>query len=242
MLKFAVFSGLCLTLTLTASTAQAQVWCGVQNEVNIASEPTPGKWYRLTGADAKAARKAKKPLLEQVFGDQAENVMRASRMDEKSAQVGKLMCVPVVKPGELWTPMPAFYEPAKDEAQYTLVDLEQQFLGAYEYGRLVFSHPIASSKYKSGKVTPTGDFKILRKDKYHASTIYRDDSGRPFPMPYALKFYETRRKGGGDIWGHQGTLPGKPASHGCIRQRMKDAIRMFEWVKLGTTFRIVPHL
>ena len=47
------------------------------------------------------------------------------------------------------------------------------------------------------------------------------------PMPYAVNFSP---KG---YFMHQQSLPGRPASHGCIRLRRSDAKLIFEWLKKG---------
>ena len=39
--------------------------------------------------------------------------------------------------------MPATYPDAAEEEKFILVDQSEMFLGAYEYGKLVFSFPIA---------------------------------------------------------------------------------------------------
>jgi hypothetical protein len=240
MLKSVVLSSFFLVLSLIGPAAQAQDWCGPQTKENTASSPTPGHWYRLTGADMAAAKKASLKTLERVFGNQAENVLRASRRNVESIKTGEFLCVPVVFPGEIWTPMPKFYEPAKTEAQYTLVDIEQQFLGAYEHGQLVFSYPISSGK--RGKDSPLGLHRTMQKKWYTESSSYKTAEGRPCPMPHAVKYYKTKRKGGGDMWTHQGTLPGHRASHGCIRSDDPNSQRYFRWVQLDTPFEIVPNL
>ena len=95
---------------------------------------------------------------------------------------------------------------------------------------------VAVSRISSGREgyrTPTGRFRVTRKEEDHRSGIYGDyvdDSGeiakanvdirrdhRPrhshflgAPMPFFLEFAPGYGL-------HQGYLPGEPASHGCIR-------------------------
>jgi hypothetical protein len=55
-------------------------------------------------------------------------------------------------------------------------------------------------------------------------------------MPWAMGIL------GAAYWLHAGTLPGEPASHGCIRQRPDDAERLFAVVPKGTTVFIIRTL
>jgi lipoprotein-anchoring transpeptidase ErfK/SrfK len=55
-------------------------------------------------------------------------------------------------------------------------------------------------------------------------------------MPWALQF----RKG--DCWMHGGNLSGIKASHGCVRQRLKDAKRLYDWGEVGIPVKVVRSL
>lgn len=58
-----------------------------------------------------------------------------------------------------YTPMPAKYPPAKGHRKYIVIDLGEQWLGAYEFGKLKFSMPAASGT--KGHETPTGLFRWM---------------------------------------------------------------------------------
>ena len=114
-------------------------------------------------------------------------------------------------------------------------------------------YKIASSRISSGREgygTPTGHFRVIRKDEDHRSSLYGDyvdDSGRvvkanvdsrrdrrpPYshfvgtPMPYFLEFSPGYGL-------HQGYLPGVPASHGCIRMPYWKARQFYNTVHIGT--------
>ncbi|HEY5976024.1 MAG TPA: L,D-transpeptidase, partial [Geobacteraceae bacterium] len=89
----------------------------------------------------------------------------------------------------------------------------EQFLGAYEYGELVFSFPIASGNQENR--TPIGDFRINAYHRRHQSSLYRIEKKEiPYPMHYGLRFYTNRE--GVDFWLHGRDVPGYPQSHGCI--------------------------
>lgn len=181
---------------------------------------------------------------ERLFGERWVDVLRFNRMDRRHAYPGISIKVPknldAIKD---FTPMPPFYPDAEKEAKFILIDLSEQFLGAYEYGRLVFSSPVATGEEKNR--TPNGDFRITAFHRDHRSTLYKIEKTRiPYPMNYALRFHISRK----DIsfWIHGRDLPGYPASHGCIglydepmqkkyykvpkEPLLEDAKLLYEWV------------
>ena len=243
MLKSIIsYSILFVSLSLATPTAHAQNWCGKPTKATIKATPTPGYWYRISQADKVATEKAVqgKKIASYVFGDQAENVMRASRRGGVLVYTGALMCVPVVEPGKEWTPLPATYAPAQTAPRMFLISLKDQFLGVYAYGKLVKSVPVSTGK--AGKATPTGHFFVMKKDKYHKSSLYKKTIGtkeRPWPMPNAVQF--TTYQGGG-LWFHEGILPGHPDSHGCVRQFPADAETVFNLAELNDPVEVVKSL
>ncbi len=107
--------------------------------------------------------------------------------------------------------------------QFILIDLSQQCLGLYAYGRLIDLFPISSGR--GG--TPARKFVILSKEQDHYSTKY--DNGW---MPYSLRLF-------GDYFIHGGILPSYAASHGCIRMIYENAVFLYNWVKIGTPGEII---
>lgn len=182
--------------------------------------------------------------LERLFGDRWKDVARFNRIDRRHAHPG----ISIKAPKRLddvagFTPMPPEYPPARGEAKFILANLREQFLGAYEHGRLVFSAPIATGE--AGHETPTGEFRINAVHRRHASSLYTiEGTDTPYPMNDALRFYTDRD--GVEFWIHGRDMPGYPASHGCIglydeaMQRsvygfprdpaLDDARRFLEWV------------
>jgi hypothetical protein len=109
--------------------------------------------------------------------------------------------------------LPQLYEPARRHEKYILVSLTEQWLGAYEYGKLKFSNPAATGRL--GFETPTGIFRILARDKNHTSSLYKTENDEEqYPMDNAMQFYIAPDNVG--YWLHARDLPGRPASHGCI--------------------------
>ena len=173
---------------------------------------------------------------EKLFGEKWRVIARFNRLDKDHLFAGQKIKVPVdLEQAAGYSPLPAFFEEAKNEEKFILVDLEEQWFGAYEFGNLVFGGPISSAapkcldkrKFWRTCKTPTGDFKILAVDRDHYSSIYKDPTGKPVPMPYAMMFYQSSR--GIAYWLHGGALPGYRASHGCIRLWKEDAQKLCEW-------------
>jgi hypothetical protein len=228
------FSILFVALTLAAPVAQAQEACDFSATGTSAPNQTPWRYRKATGQEVREARKQDKELVDYLFGERAEAVLKMTRLDRQFAGPTSRFMVPELPKGVTdWTPMPRCYAPAQHLPKYILVSIKDQFIGAYEYGQLVFSHPIASGKL--GKPTPTGDFKVMKKDPNHKSSLYQKPDGTPCPMPWGLQFRS-------DCWFHAGNLSGIKASHGCVRQRAHDAKRLYDWATVGIQAKIVRHL
>jgi hypothetical protein len=142
------------------------------------------------------------------------DVARFNRIDRRHAYPGISLKVPKrLEDVADFTPMPQEYPAAAGEAKFILIDLAEQFLGAYEYGRLAFSAPIATGE--KGNETPTGEFAITAAHRHHQSSRYTiEKTDTPYPMHYALRFHTN--KAGVAYWIHGRDIPGYPASHGCI--------------------------
>lgn len=123
-----------------------------------------------------------------------------------------------LKPGEyLWAPDVAPRGPL-----LLIVSLATQRGTLYRNGI-----PIAITTVSTGKPghrTPTGVFTILQREVEHYSNLY-DHA----PMPY------MQRLTWGGVALHGGTLPGYPASHGCIRLPHAFARLLYGVTRLGMT-------
>jgi L,D-transpeptidase-like protein len=152
--------------------------------------------------------------LESLFGNDWVYVARFNRVDRRHVYPGMTIRVPQnMAQIKDYCPLPAEYAPAKKHAKYILISLTEQWLGAYEHGKLRFSMPAATGM--EGHNTPTGLFQVDARDKDHASSLYKtEDQQEQYPMDNAIRFHI-----GPDnvsFWIHARDLPGKPASHGCI--------------------------
>ncbi|TKB63725.1 MAG: L,D-transpeptidase [Nitrospira sp.] len=185
--------------------------------------------------------------LEKLFGEHWIDVVRFNRIDRRHAEAGRSIKVPKqLYDLQAFTPLPLSYPTAELDEQFVLIDLSEQFLGAYEYGSLRFAMPIASGEVKNP--TPVGEFRLTAAHRAHESCLYMiEGTNRPYPMNYALRFYINRE--GVSYWIHGRDVPGYPASHGCIglydelmqkeeygipnEPELNDAKRLFEWVLGG---------
>jgi hypothetical protein len=182
--------------------------------------------------------------LETIFGEYWVDVARFNRIDRRHARHGLSIKVPRrLEDVASFNPLPLFYHAAEQDEQFILIDLAEQFLGAYEYGALRFKTPIASGNGLNE--TPTGEFRLTAARLQHQSSLYTiEGTDRPYPMNYALRFHINRE--GVSYWIHGRDLPGYPASHGCIGlydesmqkeqygapidPELFDAQRLFLWV------------
>ena len=101
-----------------------------------------------------------------------------------------------------------------------LVSLSGQKLDVYRGTTLISSSRVSSGK--PGHGTPTGVFSILEKRKRHFSNIY-DNA----PMPYMQRLTWS------GIALHQGHVPNRPASHGCVRLPKGFAAELFSMTERG---------
>lgn len=132
-------------------------------------------------------------------------------------------------------------------------------LGEQEAYLMRGKHRSATSRISSGREghrTPTGQFRVIRKDEDHRSSLYGDyldaegrvvkknvdarrhprPRGAHFlgaPMPFFVEFSPSYGL-------HAGYLPGEPASHGCIRMPYWKARQFYRAVDVGTPVLVKP--
>ncbi|WP_243373311.1 L,D-transpeptidase [Geotalea sp. SG265] len=159
---------------------------------------------------------ARNESLESLFGERWQDVARFNRIDRRHALPGVGLKIPErLEDVEDFAPVPAelAYDFPDEDPKYILIDLTEQYLGAYEKGRLVFSSPITSGK--SRYITPPGEYRIDAYSGRHESSLYKiEGTDLPYPMHYALRFLVNEREV--EYWIHGRDMPGYPASHGCV--------------------------
>lgn len=123
-----------------------------------------------------------------------------------------------------------------DLYKYIQIDLSRQTLKYFQNGRLLNTHQVSTGKWDTP--TPIGTFAI----KNHIANAYskRYDLYMEWWMAFspdgsygihALPYWKT--KNGGKRYEGQGHL-GTPVSHGCIRQTLAEAKRLYAWAENGT--------
>lgn len=123
-----------------------------------------------------------------------------------------------LKRGEyIWHP-----EIAPEGPVVVVVSLDEQRAYVYRNGVGIGVSTISSGR--KGHETPTGVFNILQKEKIHFSNLY-DDA----PMPY------MERLTWDGLAMHGGSLPGYPASHGCVRLPQAFAQKLYDVTSRGIT-------
>jgi len=116
-----------------------------------------------------------------------------------------------------YSPAPTSFASAATIPKVLVVHQPGQFFAGYEFGRLVRWGPVSTGRASSP--TPSGLFHLNWRSPGRTSTV----NPRWF-MRWYFNF-ESRR----GLSLHAYTLPGLPASHGCIRLLERDARWLFDW-------------
>ena len=129
-----------------------------------------------------------------------------------------------------------------------VVDLGEQKATLRRGGKEVATAHVSTGR--EGYGTPTGRFRVTRKDRHHRSSLYGDyvdrsgqivkanvdvrkhrkPPGTRFvgaPMPFFVQFKPSYGL-------HAGQLPGYPASHGCVRLSFWKARQFYNAARIGT--------
>jgi hypothetical protein len=80
--------------------------------------------------------------------------------------------------------------------------------------------------------TPQGTFRVQGKQRFKRSSLYPRPRGGAI-MPYSIHVV-------GDIFIHEGELPGWPDSHGCIRVHRDQSERFYALARTGTPV-VITH-
>jgi hypothetical protein len=116
-----------------------------------------------------------------------------------------------------YSPMPSVVPWLTDQRKTLVVVIGAQVFGAYEFGFLVRWGPVSSGR--SAHETPSGRYNLNWNARLHRSSENED-----WVMPWYFNFSNDRGFGV-----HQYDLPGRPASHGCVRMLERDAKWVYEW-------------
>ena len=135
-----------------------------------------------------------------------------------------------------------------------VIDLSDQKAYFYKGGKLAGVSALSTGDAKHR--TPTGNFKITQKNKWHKSNLYgdyvdaagnvvmKDIDVTKDPMPPGCRFEGSKMthfmRFNGGIGMHEGFLPGFPASHGCVRMPGHMAEIFFAHTSIGTPVTVRP--
>jgi lipoprotein-anchoring transpeptidase ErfK/SrfK len=188
--------------------------------------------------------------MERLFGKDWVLVARFNRIDRRHVYPGMTIKIPEDM-GDIrdYQPLPAIQEKAQKHEKYILLSITEQWLGAYESGKLVFSMPAATGI--EGHLTPTGLFRVQAYHRKHTSSLYKTSKGdAQYPMDYAIRFHIDKERV--SYWIHARDLPGRPASHGCVglfdeamqhrvygvpdQPVLEDAKKLYRWAIGETLF------
>jgi hypothetical protein len=130
-----------------------------------------------------------------------------------------------LEPGEFdWHP-----EAAPEEGPVlVVVSIADQHAYVYRNGVRIGTTTVSTGR--PGYSTPTGVFEILEKKKVHFSNKY-DDA----PMPF------MQRLTWDGVALHAGRIPGRPASHGCVRLPHRFAELLFDVTYRGGTVVVTDY-
>lgn len=132
--------------------------------------------------------------------------------------------VTTLSPGEfVWQPERSPTGPVE-----MVVSIPLQRAYVYRGGTLIGVTTVSTGK--PGHRTPTGRFDILEKRAKHFSNLYNNA-----PMPF------MQRLTWGGIALHAGQIPGRPASHGCVRLPLAFAKNLFAVTSKGGAVHIVDR-
>jgi len=159
-------------------------------------------------------------------------LLRINRVDSAHVRRGDTLIAPRWLADSLATGDPLAFSPfpraipaLRDTAKALLISLRVQAVAAYDSGRLVHWAPASTGRRDTP--TPVGRYHTNWKDRERVST---------FDEAWLLRWYVNLHNLEG-VSLHQYELPGRPASHSCVRLLEDDAIWFYGWVE---TWRLAP--
>jgi hypothetical protein len=116
-----------------------------------------------------------------------------------------------------YSPLPDTWAWAEAVPKALVVHQPSQVFGAYESGRLVRWGPVSTGRKESP--TPDGLFHLTWRAKSRRST-----ENDEWLLKWYFNFVNER-----GVSFHQFELPGRPASHACVRLLARDAKWIYDW-------------
>ena len=125
-------------------------------------------------------------------------------------------------------PPPPTPQEALADGVLMVVSIPSQRIFVFKDGQPWDSAPVSTGR--PGHATPTGVFPILQKGVHHRSNLY---SNAPMPFMQRLTW--------DGIALHAGQIPGRPASHGCVRLPLDFARQLFAVTQVGASVHIIEQ-
>lgn len=151
--------------------------------------------------------------------EQQSIIYALNRMDPRHLKAGDKLIIPDSITTDLlaYAPFPEQLDVLANMPKAVLISRRVQGVGLYKNGELIKWGPASTGKESTQ--TPAGLFYGNYKAKRKISTIDKD-----WIMPYYFNFMNFE-----GIGTHEYTLPGYPASHGCVRLRNEEAVYIYNW-------------
>jgi hypothetical protein len=124
-------------------------------------------------------------------------------------------------------PIESIQSRSAGEPIMAIVSLRSQRVTVYDSKGWILRAPVSSGT--KGRETPAGIFSVIQKVEEHYSNLYDDAF-----MPHMQRITWS------GIALHGGVLPGRPASHGCIRLPFDFAERLFDATTMGMRVIVAP--
>ncbi|MGE3800504.1 MAG: L,D-transpeptidase [Candidatus Kapaibacterium sp.] len=141
-----------------------------------------------------------------------------------SVRIGDTVVVPdkVVDDMRAYAVFPQLWIGAEDIPKLIVISNAMQSYACYENGKMVRFAPCNTGT--ESKPTLPGRYAINWKERLRISSLNEN-----WKLPFNLNFHLFA----GNAF-HQYYMPGRPASHSCVRQFMDDAEWLFNWAQVGT--------
>ncbi|HEV7348384.1 L,D-transpeptidase [Telluribacter sp.] len=166
-------------------------------------------------------------LRKNLSGTKKELVLALNRISENRIRRLDSLIVPDTVTADFlaYSPFPFQLDSLSEVEKMLFFDYRIQAFGVYENGKLLRWGPVSMGR--EGKLTPTGLYHTNYKKKRKISTV---DSDWIMDWYFNIMNFEG-------IGMHEYSMPGYPASHGCLRLLEKDALWIYNWAE---QWRLTP--
>jgi hypothetical protein len=124
-------------------------------------------------------------------------------------------------------PIESIQSRSAGEPVMAIVSLRSQRITVFDAKGWILRAPVSSGS--KGRETPAGIFSVIQKVEEHYSNLYDDAF-----MPHMQRITWS------GIALHGGVLPGRAASHGCVRLPFDFAERLFDMTAMGMRVIVAP--